>query len=757
MNRFMFGFCATSLTAIFWPSLLPFAYVAPGVVLLLFILMRKAWVTSGVLLSIIWISSFVHLLMNYQTNSITNVINVRAEIISLVSQEHEWISADIRLVKPKLMFKPNQYLRIYWKAKHPVHSGQVYDFKLKPKSITNILNQGGFNQQKHFLSRHIIGRANVKQAKLVRNNTSIRNVLRDKLIAQLPKFDNGDLLLALLFGDKTKISSERWQQLRHSGTGHLISISGLHLSIVGGWTLLVLYFLFNRLLPSYGMRNFYFAVGLSLSCALGYAYLAGFSVPTQRAFIMLFTVLGLSVVKRFSSPWERLLLALFIVIAFDPLSVLSAGLWLSFIAITVILLSINAQMMNVNVFKETPLKVKLKQLVFIQCSISLVLGLVGCLLFGGASLHAVWVNIIVVPIFSVLIIPITLIAFVIWMLGLLLSSNWIFGFQIADFSLSHFSWLIAKVDGLPWSWLTPAQNIVLPVLFMLGGVMFFIIYRYSSRKWLSFFFIIPLGLQLYANNMHQRQWYLHMLDVGQGLALIIERNGRAIIYDTGARYGDFSYAKRTVIPFLQARGIVHVDKLIISHSDNDHSGGLSVLINKYPHAEVIFDYSDLKASMCTPRKERWEDLSLRYIWPTTPEDSNDGSCVVKIDDGNKSVLLTGDIERFAENEIVALKLNLESNVMLSPHHGSKTSSSDAFVNAVQPELVLIPAGYNNHWGFPKSEVVNRYKKFTKDIIVSGNSGQVTLVFNSNNIEINRYRTDIAPYWYNQLFKFAEFR
>ena len=268
MNRFMFGYCASSLSAIFWPSLLPFAYVVPGVVLLLIALRRKAWVISGALASILWISSFAHLLLNYETNSITNTINARAEIIALVNQENEWISVDIRLINQNLMFKPNQFMRIYWRTTNSVQPGQVYDFKLKAKSITHVLNQGGFNQQKHFLSRHIIGRGNVKQAVLVSESFSTRNLLRDKFNNQLKNMTNGDLLLALLFGDKTQLSSERWQQLRHSGTGHLISISGLHLSIVGGWTLITTLFLLSRLAPSFGLRNFYISVVVSMSTAM---------------------------------------------------------------------------------------------------------------------------------------------------------------------------------------------------------------------------------------------------------------------------------------------------------------------------------------------------------------------------------------------------------------------------------------------------------------------------------------------------------
>ncbi|RYV01822.1 DNA internalization-related competence protein ComEC/Rec2 [Shewanella sp. OPT22] len=758
MNRFMFGFCATSLSAIFWPSLLPFAYVAPGVVLLLIALMRKAWVISGAMISILWISSFTHLLLNYQTNSTTNTINVRAEIIALVNQENEWISADIRLINQNLMLKPNQFMRIYWRTTNPAQPGQVYDFKLKPKSITNVLNQGGFNQQKHFLSRHIIGRGNVKQAVLVSEHFSLRNMLREKLKMQLTKLNNSDLMLALLFGDKTQLSSGRWQQLRHSGTGHLISISGLHLSIVGGWTLIISLYLLSQLAPSFGLRNYYISVALSVITALTYAYLAGFSIPTQRALIMLTAVLGLSVFQRYSSSWERLLLALFLVLIIDPLAMLSSGLWLSFLAISVILLSVDYLLKSHENWSDTSMNLKIKQLIFVQFSISVVLGVVGCLLFGGASLHSIWVNLIVVPLFSVLVIPITLVGFFIWCIGLTFSSQWLVGLHLADWCLSIFSMLIMWVDKLPWSWVIPAEHLVPPFILMVMGLFGFWGLRFSRKRWFCLLFIAPMCLQLLDRHYETKdEWRLHMLDVGQGLAMVIERNNRAVIYDTGARYGDFSYAQRSVVPFLQSKGLNQVDTIVISHGDNDHSGGLEVLRQYAPNTEIVFDSDKVKTRSCNPRTEIWQGLRFEFMWPITPIDSNDGSCVLKVTDGDQSVLLTGDIEKYAERELLKLGLDLNSTVMLAPHHGSKTSSSEAFIAAVKPEVVLAAAGYQNHWGFPKSEVVKRYKLFSDKIYVSGNSGQVTLTFNASGLEIKQYRTDIAPYWYNQLFKFAEFR
>ncbi|MBE8167360.1 MAG: MBL fold metallo-hydrolase, partial [Shewanella sp.] len=252
-------------------------------------------------------------------------------------------------------------------------------------------------------------------------------------------------------------------------------------------------------------------------------------------------------------------------------------------------------------------------------------------------------------------------------------------------------------------------------------------------------------------------WNLHLLDVGQGLAVVVEKNGRGFIYDTGAAYGEsFSYADRAVVPFLNSSGLTEIDFIAISHSDNDHAGGLSVLREQFPNADIIANADKLAPTQdCHPRQFDWQGLTITILWPSSKIKGNDGSCVMKISDGRHSVLLPGDIEQYAEYSLVSENVELRSDILVAPHHGSRTSSSPAFVKAVSPELLLVPAGFNNRYGFPKEDVMQRYININSEIVVTGLQGQITVIFDEKGYRYQTYRSNFAPYWYNQLFKFGE--
>ncbi|MCL1077577.1 DNA internalization-related competence protein ComEC/Rec2 [Parashewanella spongiae] len=756
----MFGFCATSLSAIFWHSLLPFEFFVPVIMLLAIILYYRVWLLSGAIISLLWLSVYSHFLLSFQTKNDLNELKVKAEIISLVTQNSDWLSADIALIQPNVTFLPRKKLRISWRTTQTVKVGQVYQWQLKPKSITGILNKGGFNQQKYYLSRHIFAKANVKSAELTGEQQSLRQQLLFSLSKALGKFNNSDLMLALLLGDKSQFSNHRWETLRQSGTGHLVAISGLHLSVISAWLFLCSFWFMTRLRQAQGKSNLVFAIVVSCFGALFYAYLAGFAIATQRALIMLLVVMGLALFRRFSSPWERLLMALFVILIIDPLAVLSAGLWLSFTALTLILLSISHYQKSRSIGKNTyqKIRVRLKQFILIQLCLSIGLGLLGALLFGGMSVHSIWVNLLVVPWFSVVVIPLAFISLIIWCVGRLLGLNWDYGFELTDLSLQPFSWIVEQVHKLPFSWVHFSEVLIIPsVLFLIAIISFAIIHK-TQYKWMSLILMLPLLFNLGKILISQsNSWNLHLLDVGQGLAVVVEKNGKGFIYDTGAAYGEsFSYAERAIVPFLNSVGLTEIDHIVISHSDNDHAGGLAVLRKQFPNSEIIANAEKLDPTQnCYPKQFEWQGLEITILWPNSQLEGNDGSCVIKITDGRNSVLLPGDIEQYAEYSLLNDSSELKSDVLIAPHHGSRTSSSPEFVKAVSPELLLVPAGFNNRYGFPKQEIMQRYKNINSEIVVSGLQGQITVTFDENGYRYQTYRSDFAPYWYNQLFKFGE--
>ena len=812
----MFGFCAVSLSATLWPSLLPLTYI-PIVVLAALLLIRRAVLLSACLLAFAWVSGYCQLLLSIDSEQSSSRIHVRGEIISLVSQNSDWLSADIQLIKPKLILAPKQMLRIRWRGAENVAIGQVYDFVLKPRTIANVLNQGGFNQQKYFLSQHIVGRAVVLAAKPAPDYTqlSLRRELINAMAPMLATLSQGDIIQALLLGDKSALTQAHIQAFRHTGTGHLVAISGLHLSVVCAWVFGVSFAMLSRLSASEGRRNLLIALLLSAVSTFFYAYLAGFSVATQRALIMIVVVLAMSLLRRYSSSWERLLWALFIVLVLDPLAVLSAGFWLSFIALAIILSQGRAKIIEqdgaANLLLSRWQKWRLWASAFwaIQWRLSLGLGLMSAMLFGAMSVHSLWINLLVVPWFSLVVIPLCLLGLITWSISAWLGVASVSVFSLANLSLLPFDTLVTFASQLHGSWLTLSTTAVMALSFTfiayaLWRVRFFFPSRLGyhlplsaaglggnwafgyarviplSITWFSVALSLPLLLHLTApylaaaKGLERSSWQVHVLDVGQGLAVVIEQSGRALIYDTGAAYGEgFSYADSVILPFLHARGLSKLDYLVVSHSDNDHAGGVNALLQAptlrestlHLISDVPIDVASLKQDgvlvidllPCQTGVTQWQGLTLTVMGDAGASKGNNGSCVLKVSDKSLSVLLTGDIERERELALVnEYHQGLNSAILISPHHGSRTSSTDAFIDAVAPELIIVPAGLNNRYGFPKPEVMHRYRFRQVPIYVTGEQGQISVRIEQSNWQVKTYRADFAPFWYNQLFRFGEF-
>ncbi|MPY21665.1 DNA internalization-related competence protein ComEC/Rec2 [Shewanella sp. YLB-07] len=761
MNRFMFGFSITILSSLLWP-VLPSTSVYIASVVVGIIALKRTPVIAGVLLAVGWISLFVQLLLvDEPPNSVQNII-VRGEIIALVGSNGDWLSMDIRQSNLKSAFLLSKVLRLSWKQPPKLAIGEQWELVVKPKPITSVLNQGGYNQQRSFFSRHIVMKGNVKSGIKLGEALSFRSKIIKSLKPELAHFAHGDLMLALLLGDKSLIDSERWRSLRVSGSGHLIAISGLHLSVVTTWVFFLSLFLLTRFKPSLSRKNILIAGLLSAVAAIFYAYLAGFSLPTQRALIMLLLLLTMGLMKRFSSSWERLLYALFLILLFDPLACMSAGFWLSFSALGIIFLTLSywtRRTPNHEADTGTRLNVKNKLAIFwsVQWRLSLGLGLIQALLFGGISVYGLLFNLVLVPWFSLVVIPLSFLCFLIWAGGHVFFVEFPQIFTLVDLSLVPMSMGFSMIESLPGAWISVSgQTIACLIFFMLGLLLF----RVSQQRWrlVSIILCMPLLLSVLFGLLTpaRSEWRLHLLDVGQGLSAVIEKSGKALIYDTGAAYGtNFSYAERVILPFLRYRGLDSVDYLVLSHSDNDHAGGAKLLVDNFPHARVITDMPEYSQLDCRPKSLLWQGLKLEILAPEIPEDGNNGSCVLRVSDGKHQLMLSGDIEKEGEVLLLDSQQTLLSEVLVVPHHGSRTSSTTAFINRISPQLVLFPAGFNNRYGFPKKDVVERYLSKGAQVLVTGSEGQISVLFRHDERRVSTYRGDLAPFWYNSLFRFGE--
>ncbi|MCL1136990.1 DNA internalization-related competence protein ComEC/Rec2 [Shewanella pneumatophori] len=806
----------------FWPSLVSL-YILPLLIVVVITACRRFPFIAGSLLAIGWFSVFYSLLMSWSTDEYGKALNIEGEIVSLVSSNRDWISVDIILLGLNSPQIGQSKMRLFWQKPPTVSVGQRWLLTIEPKPITSILNQGGFNQQKYFLAKHIIAKGSVISAELITDNPSYRAQLIAQLKPVLKSYSSGDLILALVSGDRSLITKARWQELRSSGAGHLFAISGLHLSVVSMWLLLLARLILYRLVPINSRRNWLICLLLAGIGAIFYGYLAGFAVSTQRALVMLVGFIAFSALSRYSSSWERLLYALFIILVIDPLSILSASFWLSFSALAIILLTVSRvnsltsiasttvltpeaesdnqlvkQAPNQSYFKLSKIKLYsgLKMFWAVQWRLTIAVGIIQAIFFAGTSVTSLFVNMLLVPWFSFVLIPISLLSLVSFMAftALGLSGYWLF--ELSALLMEPVVAILKVTTEFSFSWLVISDELL--AVLLVASISCFLIVNIKSTHWrlVLSVMLLPLilygGFRLYSPVMNNR-WLVHVLDVGQGLTVVIEQNKRAVIYDTGARYGEsFSYAERALQPFLISRGITDVDYLVVSHSDNDHAGGVNYMLANYPNVKVIADFSLLKSNTdeplsssekafqrssnknlshnkpvsqseysnkpditCRPNKLDWQHLRLDFIAPNQPQKGNNGSCVIRVSDSSNSLLLTGDIEKQVELALVAKGKSLQSRLLIAPHHGSNTSSTAEFIDAVAPELVVFPAGFNNRYGFPKQKVVERYQQRNISALTTGVEGQVSIIFNQKSMQVRTYRADFAPFWYNQVFRFGQ--
>lgn len=757
MNLLLTAFVIGISSSLFWPTLPPFHWT----IIISLCALGLWWccrpVAALLLGFVYWVffSQLVFLnseLPDVGHSTITGVIK------SLPQQGNHNVSFlfDLDSVSPGKDLIPQAWsgsgkIRLSWYGQHSLQFGERWQFRVKLKPVHGKANQGGFNYQRWLIGQHIALSGNIREGRLLSATDSWRQQVVASLANLSHEMPMGGLLRALAVADKRGIAPAQWQILKKTGTSHLFAISGLHLGVVATGSGALLLMGLNGLRPGSVWQNRRIAVGGALVVALGYAYLAGFSLPTQRALVMLVVASGVWLLQQKMALWELLLWTLAAVLVVDPLALLGASLWLSFTAVSVIFI----------LLWRWPMKgqSKFRKLVTLQLLMFPGLLLIQALWFGGVSLVAAPVNLLLIPWVSVVVIPVVLLAVLCIPLPLVAG----FLLTLADWLLTPAWWVMAQMAGSDYAWLEMSRQWqwALLLLTLLLGVSAAL--PVLKRRWgllLLLPLLLPLGL---VGGSSQPHWSLHFLDVGQGSALVIQRDDRSIIVDTGYGEGPYhSTAARIIEPFLAERGINQVDYLLLSHLDSDHAAGAGQLLATFPTASVIT--SELMAGVEQQRlllchqllPIQWQGITLTFLSPTPLfKDRNNNSCVVRISDGSTSVLLPGDIEKAAERRLITRYgmqqgQPLDSDIVLVPHHGSLSSSTAEFIEAVSPAHAVISAGFYNRWGFPREDVVARYRAGGADVYNLADTGQVTVeVLPGGVIKIIKYRQNIAPFWYNR--------
>jgi competence protein ComEC len=486
------------------------------------------------------------------------------------------------------------------------------------------------------------------------------------------------------------------------------------------------------------------AVIAGMFSALAYALIAGFSVPTQRTFYMLATVAVFLWAGRMSSPSRVLCAALLVVTLADPWAVLSPGFWLSFGAV--------GALMYVSAGRAGKIH-WLRQLASTQTAITLLMAPLLLVLFQQVSLVSPVANAIAIPIVSFIVTPLTLLGTLPPLEFCLLPAH-----KVMEWCMVFLHWT-SQMPGAVWQGHAPPAWAMLLGVF---GMLWLLAPRGVPARWLGVVWALPMFLLL-PDKPAQGELWLNVLDVGQGLSVVAQTQNHSLLYDTGPSYDEESDAgKRIVVPYLRAAGIHQLDGLIVTHADSDHAGGAISVLQTVPTGWMlsslepdseIHKYSNKSKRCDVGQKWDWDGVTFEIMHPTADnldDESrkiNNNGCVLKLTSAQGSALLTADIEQLAEAELLEREANLKADVVVAPHHGSKTSSTQEFIEAVGADYVIFTVGYRNRFGHPKEEVVQRYVDLQTDIYRSDQNGAVLVKFDgSKKMNIKTWRQHEPRYW-----------
>ncbi|HJV76610.1 MAG TPA: DNA internalization-related competence protein ComEC/Rec2 [Noviherbaspirillum sp.] len=590
--------------------------------------------------------------------------------------------------------------------------------------------------------------------------------LRDRIQAALPEKEYAGVIVALVIGDQQAISQSDWKVFNRTGIGHLISISGLHITMIAGMFAALVFWLWRRsfftkadlplLLPAQKA-----AALAGAGVALLYVLLAGFGVPAQRTLYMLSVVAAALWMGRIASVSHVLCVALGIVVLLDPWAVLGPGFWLSFGAVAVILYASVGRAHAYAPGLASPAERAaraIKSATHTQFVVTLGLVPLTMLLFGQISLVSPLANAVAIPLISFLVTPLSL-------AGSMFPaplSDWLLQFAhvLVEWLALGLQWL-SDYPAAVWSAPLPSWWMFLVALI---GTLWLLAPPGWPVRWLGLAGLLPLVLNT-ATHPDQGEMWITAFDIGQGMALLVETPRHRLLYDTGPAYSmESDGGNRVILPYLRARGIRRLDAIVVSHGDVDHSGGALSILDEIDVGWVTSSLStDHPIVMQAPNHRRcesgqtwvWDDIRFEVLHPapvsydSTKWKSNARSCTLKISLGEKSILFPGDIEAVQEAELVRGNAEgLRASVLLAPHHGSGTSSTEAFLNAVQPDMALFQVGYRNRFRHPKQEVFDRYGRLGIKRIRSDESGAVTFRFGAG-IDVSEYRSAHPRYWHGR--------
>lgn len=628
-------------------------------------------------------------------------------------------------------------------------------------------NPGGFDYEAYLLELGVEAKGYVRKAQLLSRHEgyclhAIRQSWSNYVLERLP-VESAAWIIALSTGDKTLLNEEQNLLLRETGTTHLFVISGSHIALCAlavYWVLMLLRRMGLGRLWSGDWRPF--VAFMSLLVAAAYTALAGFGVPSVRSLIMLTVFLGAQVLGLQTSLWLRYWLSMVLVLLINPLSALNVGFVLSFGAVFVlILLAETAPAHHDKPSRFLRYKEIVKLMLWSQLVVFIGLLPFTLLYFSQVSLLAPLVNFIAIPSMSIAILPTILLALLTWCI-----SNNDFGLlNFAAWQLELLFRFIEIANLFFKEWLTTFPTLAFShdmIGVLLVGCLFLLLPPALMMRKPGLLLLMAVFVSDARQPLPEKTLVIDVIDVDQGLSILVQTAHHQLLFDTGAAWPDGSMMDRAIKPYLLKKGITRLDTVFISHLDNDHAGGIYALLNDFAVGTVFSSESIplVESHLCKAgQRWQWDGVEFTVLHPADADHywtRNDKSCVLLIEVAGKRILLPGDIGSGIEQELLAGELP-HIDVMVAPHHGSKTSSTPEWVRKVENGLVVYSSGYLSQFGHPHKLVQQRYRSANVQEWNTSLDGLVSISVDAGGVlKTHGWREQEGKYWHKTVRK-SDFR
>ena len=722
------------------------------------------------LLGYLWAATFATIRLNnelpidWQQKNI-NVVGVIATLPE-ITEKGERFQFDVEKTLTQGAKVPKHIsLNFYGESNTPstvnhFHAGERWQFSVKLKRPHTTYNPHGYDFEGWALENNIraMGSISNKSGYKKLNNfvwrpgylvEHWREKVGDHITQTLANKPYAGVIRALVVGDDSQITQAQWSVYLRTGVNHLMSISGLHITMLAGLAFAIAAFIWRRI-PFLVLRmpTRKAATIIGLVVAVLYALLAGMSVPTQRTLYMLITFAAALLFSRNLAISRALAIALIVVVLLDPWATISAGFWLSFSAVAVIAYVSVGRLAATHWLREA-----------INTQWAVTIGLLPLLIviFGQSSIVSPLANAFAIPIISLVVVPLAI-------AGSLIHVDFIL--QVAHFILE------ICMQGLTWLATLPTWQQAAPPMWAMAtaifGVLWLLLPNGFPQRWLGLILLLPLFFVSSPRPM-QGAMQVAVLDIGQGLSVIVKTANHTFLYDAGPKYNEQSDAGgRIVVPYLRGEGIKKLDGFMVSHNDIDHSGGAPSVLAQIPVGWFASSFTESDSFILPPSALKcfagqhwlWDGVSFEVLYPSWQSydderlSDNNRSCVVKVTSQFGSILLTGDIEEIAETRLLEANIDkVHSDVLVAPHHGSKTSSTIGLVQAAGAKHVIFTVGYLNRFKHPKPMIEKRYVESGAQLYRSDYNGALLIDFMPKtnvqpNMQILTWRQAQPRYWHD---------